>query len=118
MSDKSLLRDMQTLTVTAARAQLGHWLARAVRGEEIGVIVGAQIVALRPVPIQAADYLEIEYGLTRAEAERAVATMKAETQRARAAGSLLSLDELAATLPDASRRSRKKRQLRARRVRA
>jgi antitoxin (DNA-binding transcriptional repressor) of toxin-antitoxin stability system len=101
---------MQTLTVTAARAQLGHWLARAVRGEEIGVVVGAQIVALRPVPIQAADYLETEYGLTRAEADRAVARIKAETRQARAAGSLLSLDQLAATLPHAPRRRRKKRQ--------
>lgn len=36
---------MQTLTVTAACA---------VRGEEIGVIVGTQVVALRPVSIQAA----------------------------------------------------------------
>lgn len=104
---------MQTLTVTAARAQLGHWLARAVRGEEIGVVVGAQIVALRPVRVQAADYMETEYGLTRAEADRAVATMKAESDRAKAAGSLISLDELSATLPHASRRSRKKRQPRA-----
>lgn len=109
---------MQTLTVTAARAQLGHWLARAVRGEEIGVVVGAQIVALRPVPIQAADYLETEYGLTRAEADRAVARIRAETRRAKTAGSLLSLDELVATLPHAPRRRRKKRQPRAGQARA
>ena len=109
---------MHTLTVTAARAQLGHWLARAVRGEEIGVVVGAQIVALRPVPIQAADYLETEYGLTRAEADHAVARLKAETQQAKAAGSLLSLDQLAASLPHAPRRSRKKRQPRAGQARA
>ena len=100
---------MRTLTVTAARAQLGHWLARAVRGEEIGVIVGAQVVALRPVPIQAADYMEREYGLTRDEADRAAARLKAETRRAVAGGTLLSLDELATALPHASRRSRKKR---------
>lgn len=104
---------MHTLTVTAARAQLGHWLARAVRGEEIGVVVGAQIVALRPVPIQAADYLETEYGLTRDEADRAVARIKAETQRAKARGTLVSLESLAATLPHAPRRRRKKRQPRA-----
>lgn len=109
---------MQTLTVTAARAQLGHWLARAVRGEEIGVVVGAQIVALRPVPIQAADYLETEYGLTREEADRAVTRMKAETQRAKAKGELLTLDELAATLLHASHRSRQKRPHRARQARA
>ena len=100
---------MQTLTVTAARAQLGHWLARAVRGEEIGVVVGAQIVALRPVPIQAADYLETEYGLTRDEADGAIAQMKAETKRAKAGGKLISLDELAANLPHASSRRREKR---------
>lgn len=118
LSDNSLLRDMQTLTVTAARAQLGHWLARAVRGEEIGVVVGAQIVALRPVPVQAADYLETEYGLTREEADRAAARMKAETRVAKAEGSLLSLDELAAALPNAPRRSRKKRPSRAGKARA
>jgi antitoxin (DNA-binding transcriptional repressor) of toxin-antitoxin stability system len=104
---------MQTLTVTAARAQLGHWLSRAVRGEEIGVVVGAQIVALRPVPIQAADYIETEYGLTRDEANRAVIRIKAETQRAKAAKALISLDELTATLPHASSRRRKKRPSRA-----
>lgn len=117
-SRKSLLKDMLTLTVTAARAQLGHWLARAVRGEEIGVVVGARVVALRPVPIQAADYFETEYGLTTAEADRAAAAMKAETRRARAEGSLLSLDQLAASLPHAPRRRRKKRQPRAGRARA
>lgn len=109
---------MQTLTVTAARAQLGHWLARAVRGEEIGVIVGAQVVALRPVPIQAADYMETEYALTTAEADRAVARMKAETRQAKAAGTLISLAELAAHLPHASRLSRKKRPPRAGQARA
>lgn len=109
---------MRTLTVTAARAQLGHWLARAVRGEEIGVIVGAQVVALRPVPIQAADYMEREYGLTRDEADRAAARLKAETRRAVAGGTLLSLDELAAALPHVSRRSRKKRSRLPRQARA
>ncbi len=109
---------MQTLTVTAARAQLGHWLARAVRGEEIGVVVGAQIVALRPVPIQAADYMETEYGLTREEADRVAARIRAETQSAQAKGALLSLDELAASLPHVTRRRRQKRQPRPGKARA
>ena len=109
---------MQTLTVTAARAQLGHWLARAVKGEEIGVIVGAQVVALRPVPIQAADYMETEYGLMREEADRVALRIRVETQSAKANGALLSLGELAATLPHAPSRSRKKRQPRAGKARA
>ena len=85
---------MQTLTVTAARAQLGHWLSRAVHGEEIGVVVGAQIVALRPVPIQAADYMETEYGLTKAEADRAADAIRLESDQARAAGEYLTLEEV------------------------
>ena len=99
---------MQTLTVTAARAQLGHWLSRAVRGEEIGVVVGAQIVAFRPVSIQAADYMETEYGLTRGEADDVAIGLKAETQQAKACGGLISLDELAATLPHVKPRRRQK----------
>jgi antitoxin (DNA-binding transcriptional repressor) of toxin-antitoxin stability system len=109
---------MHTLTVTAARAQLGHWLARAVRGEEVGVIVGARIVALRPVPIQAADYMEREYGLTPAEADRAADRIRSETRKAVAAGTLASLDELAAALPHAAHRRRKKRQRRSGAARA
>lgn len=105
---------MQTLTVTAARAQLGHWLARAVKGEEIGVIVGSQVVALRPVPIQAADYMEQEYGLTRDEADRAAARIKAETRRAKAKGELRPLDEIAPVASDAARRRRQKLPRRAR----
>ena len=53
---------MTTLTVTKARQNLGGWLKRAVSGEEIGVLVGDQVVALRPVPIMAADHMETEYG--------------------------------------------------------
>jgi antitoxin (DNA-binding transcriptional repressor) of toxin-antitoxin stability system len=105
---------MQTLTVTAARAQLGHWLARAVKGEEIGVIVGSQVVALRPVPIQAADYMEQEYGLTREETDRAVTRMKAETRRAKTRGELQPLDEIVPVVSDAARRRRQKLPRRAR----
>jgi len=35
---------------------------------ELGETVGAKVAALRPVPIQAADYLETEYGLSTEEA--------------------------------------------------
>ena len=40
-----------------------------------------------------------EYGLTRVETNHAVKRMKLETQRAKAKGELISLDELAASLP-------------------
>ena len=58
---------MKTLTITTARQNLGAWLARAARGEEIGIISGAQVIALRPVEIAAAYYAEQEYRLTKAE---------------------------------------------------
>lgn len=64
---------MQTLTITTARQNLGGWLEKAVRGEEIGVIVGNKIVAFRPVPVTAADYMESEYGFTTAEATASAA---------------------------------------------
>jgi len=85
---------MQTLTVTKARANLGHWMRRALRGEEIGVVLGARLVALRPVPIEAGDYLEREYGLTREEADRAAAAIVRDARQAMAAGDCLTLDEV------------------------
>ena len=87
---------MTTLTVTKARQNLGGWLKRAVSGEEIGVLVGDQVVALRPVPIMAADYMETEYGLTKEEADRAAQRIIAEASQ----GSYIGLDELKRRLAD------------------
>ena len=81
---------MTTLTVTKARQNLGGWLKRAVSGEEIGVLVGDQVVALRPVPIMAADHMETEYGLTKEEADRAAQRIIAEASQ----GSYIGLDAL------------------------
>ncbi len=55
---------MTTLTATEARKNLSHWLRAAKRGEEIGIVFGADVFALRPVPIHAADYAQREYGAT------------------------------------------------------
>jgi antitoxin (DNA-binding transcriptional repressor) of toxin-antitoxin stability system len=85
---------MQTLTVTKARANLGHWVRRALNGEDIGVVMGSKLVALRPVPIEAGDYMEREYGLTTAEADRAAAAIARESDRARMAGEYVNLDKV------------------------
>jgi len=98
---------MTTLTVTDARQKLGYWLKRAERGEEIGVLFGSSVFALRKVPIQAADYMEQEYGLTKEEAERAAARIRAESQAAVASGDYLTLDQLDAQL--ATRRKARRR---------
>lgn len=73
---------MKTLTITSARQNLGAWLARAARGEEIGIISGAHVIALRPVAIAAADYAEQEYRLTKAELAKAAEKIHEETDAA------------------------------------
>ena len=55
---------MKTLTVTAARQNLGSWLKRTLRGEDVGVMIDGAIVAFRPVKIFSEDYAEHEYGVT------------------------------------------------------
>jgi antitoxin (DNA-binding transcriptional repressor) of toxin-antitoxin stability system len=77
---------MKTLTVTSARQNLGHWLKRAARGEEIGVVVGADVIAFRLVPVTAADYAHSEYGLTVEEADSAEKRIARSVARERRAG--------------------------------
>jgi hypothetical protein len=62
---------MKTLTITDARQNLGHWLKLAANGEDVGVIVGSDIIALRKVQVQATDYGFHEYGLTPGQVQEA-----------------------------------------------
>jgi antitoxin (DNA-binding transcriptional repressor) of toxin-antitoxin stability system len=55
---------MKTLTVTEAKKNLGKWLTAASRGEDIGIVSGADIIALRKVEIESRDYSQREYGAT------------------------------------------------------
>ena len=55
---------MKTLTITDAKRNLGKWLAAAVRGEDVGIISGPDIVALRKVNVESTDYALHEYGAT------------------------------------------------------
>ena len=68
---------MKTLTITDAKKNLGHWLAAAARGEDIGIICGADIVALRRVAVESADYAQREYGVTADQ----VAALEQATER-------------------------------------
>jgi antitoxin (DNA-binding transcriptional repressor) of toxin-antitoxin stability system len=61
---------MTTLTITKARANLSQLLERAKKGEDIGIVSGDQIVALRPVTVSSDDYAWREYGVTPAEMKR------------------------------------------------
>ena len=71
---------MKTLTITNAKKNLGRWLAAAARGDDIGIVCGADIIALRKVEVQSADYAQREYGAT---PEQVAALDKATDRRYR-----------------------------------
>jgi hypothetical protein len=71
---------MKTLTITDAKKNLGRWLAAAVRGEDIGIVCGSDIVALRKVEVESTDYAQREYG---ALPEQVAALEKATEQHYR-----------------------------------
>lgn len=77
---------MKTLSVTEGRQNLGAWLKRALHGEDVGFVVGGQVVALRPVAVHSEDYVLQEYGAGEAQAERAYRAVKAQVRKARASG--------------------------------
>jgi antitoxin (DNA-binding transcriptional repressor) of toxin-antitoxin stability system len=55
---------MKTLTITDAKKNLSRWLTAAARGEDIGIICGADVIALRKVDVESTDYAQREYGVT------------------------------------------------------
>ena len=61
---------MTTVSITMARQNLGAWLEKAMKGEDIGIICGHQVVALRPVAVCSTDYALREYGATDQQLER------------------------------------------------
>ncbi len=61
---------MKTLTATEARQNIGNWLSRAIKGEDIGIVYEGKVVALRPVEVYSEDYAMMEYGVTEQELKR------------------------------------------------
>jgi|SRR5947209_11703963 len=58
---------MKTLTITDAKKNLGQWLKAAAGGEDVGIISGGDIIALRKVEVESTDYALREYGVTQGE---------------------------------------------------
>ncbi len=85
---------MTTLTVTQARKNLSGWIRRAKAGEEIGIIDGDQVFALRPVTVTAFDNMEAEYGFSSAEADKIAGNMLRDSIKAEKTGSYVSLESL------------------------
>lgn len=79
---------MTTLSPTQARANLSSLLKRAAKGEDIGILHGDQVIALRPVTVHSDDYAPHEYGVTEKELDRFVRRMDKQIARERKAGSV------------------------------
>jgi len=80
---------MTTLTITDAKKNLTKWLQAAARGEDIGIISGADVIALRKVQVESADYAWREYGVTQEELEAYERRKEADYQRKKKAGELI-----------------------------
>ena len=63
---------MKTFSPTQARSNLSSVLKRAANGEDIGILHGDKIIALRPVTVHSDDYALREYGVTEKELDQFV----------------------------------------------
>ena len=77
---------VKTLSVSAGRSKLGHWLKRAIAGEDIEIVVDGVVVALRPVGVISEDYALREYGVTKDDADAAAARTSKDISTARKRG--------------------------------
>jgi antitoxin (DNA-binding transcriptional repressor) of toxin-antitoxin stability system len=72
---------MTTLSPTQARSNLSSLLKRAAKGEDIGILHGDQVIALRPVKVHSDDYALREYAMTEKELTRFAKRMDKEISR-------------------------------------
>lgn len=79
---------MKTLTITDAKKNLGQWLTAAARGEDVGIISGADIIALRKVEVESNDYAFREYGATPKELEAFERAAEKRYRQSKRAGKL------------------------------
>lgn len=82
---------MRTLTITEAKKNLGRWLAAAAAGEDIGIIAGADIIALRKVTVESTDYAQREYGASAEDVEAVAREADARYRRLRRTGKLVTV---------------------------
>ena len=94
---------MKTLTITEAKKNLGHWLAAAANGDDVGIILGADIIALRKVEVESTDYAQREYGATPEQVSALQKAVDSRYRQLRRSGKLLTVtaDELRGLLEEA-----------------
>jgi antitoxin (DNA-binding transcriptional repressor) of toxin-antitoxin stability system len=81
---------MKTLTITDAKKNLGRWLDAAARGEDIGIISGPDIIALRKVEVESTDYAQREYGATKEQIAALANATEKRYRRLKRSGKLVS----------------------------
>ncbi len=96
---------MQTLTITGAKKNLGRLLQAAARGEDIGIISGADVIALRKVEIESTDYAQREYDVTTGRLDAFARATDRRYKKLRRAGKLkfITHEELQELLEKTSR---------------
>jgi antitoxin (DNA-binding transcriptional repressor) of toxin-antitoxin stability system len=82
---------MKTLTITDAKKNLGKLLAAAARGEDIGIVSGADIIALRKVNVEATDYAQREYGVTPEQLEQHARAVDRRYRQLKRSGKLVTV---------------------------
>lgn len=82
---------MRTLTITDAKKNLSCWLDAAVRGENIGIIRGAEIIALRRVAVESVDYAQDEYAVTPEQVKAFAKATDKRYRRAKRSGKLVTV---------------------------
>ncbi len=80
---------MKTLTLIQAQASLEELCRAAIRGEEVGIEIDGEIIALQHVPASDADYAFREYGVTDEQLDRFLEAMSDSIERDRQAGDLI-----------------------------
>jgi antitoxin (DNA-binding transcriptional repressor) of toxin-antitoxin stability system len=77
---------MTTLTATKARINLSSLLRRALKGDDIGIVIEGKIVALRPVDVVSTEYMQSEYELEPGAWKRVAKNLHEKGQKARSSG--------------------------------
>ena len=93
--DKALYRpykgSMKTLTITDAKKNLSRWLDAAARGQDIGIVRGAEIIALRRVEVESTDYAQREYATTPEQIAAFAAATDKRYRRLKRSGKLVTV---------------------------
>ncbi|MCI0604881.1 hypothetical protein L0156_17990 [bacterium] len=82
---------MKTLTITEAKKNLGRLLSAAASGEDIGIICGADIIALRKIEVESTDYASREYAATVEEVNALEEATESRYRRMKRSGRLVTV---------------------------